>query len=237
MARFKLLYVLLLLHASVYGQDLIKGKIYDKETDSVLSSVNVINLTGRVVVVSDKQGQYSIRAVEGDRIIFSATGYFSDTVKVEHYMFFTTYDVTLSIKPVLLRTVTVTASSYQTDSINRRQHYQYLYDHKEPGLTGKNTPQGFGISLSPVSYFSKEARQRRQLRKRMAAYEKEDFIDHQFSASMVSRTTGLKGDSLHLFMYRYRPSYSFCRKSSPEQMLLYISDKLKEFRNPLRKES
>ncbi len=221
----------------MYGQDLVKGKIYDQETDSVLSSVNVINLTGRVVVFSDKLGQYSMRAAEGDRIVFSATGYFSDTVIVEHYMFFTTKDVTLRIKPVLLKSVTVTATSYQTDSLNRRLHYQYLYDRKEAGITGRNTPQGFGISISPVSYFSKEAKQRRQLRKRMAAYEKEDYIDHQFSATMVSRVTGLKGDSLHLFMYRYRPSYSFCRKTNPEQMIMYISDKIREFRKPAEKES
>jgi len=40
----------------------------------------------------------------------------------------------------------------------------------------------------------------------------------------------LRGDSLTRFMILYRPSYSFCRKSSKEQMLIYVSEKLKEFK-------
>jgi len=49
---------------------------------------------------------------------------------------------------------------------------------------------------------------------------------------MGGKLTGLHDDSLRLFMYRYRPSYSFCRKTGREDMLIYINDKLKEFRKP-----
>jgi hypothetical protein len=48
----------------------------------------------------------------------------------------------------------------------------------------------------------------------------------------VERLTGMKGDSLKLFMYRFRPSYDFCRKTDRQGMTLYISEKLKEFRKP-----
>jgi hypothetical protein len=51
----------------------------------------------------------------------------------------------------------------------------------------------------------------------------------------VKRITRLEGDSLRLFMYSKRPTYDFCRKSSPEEMLIYISDSLKEFRKPAAK--
>ena len=45
----------------------------------------------------------------------------------------------------------------------------------------------------------------------------------------MARVTGLKGDSLQRFMYRYRPSYAFCRKATNEDILLYINASLKKF--------
>jgi hypothetical protein len=42
--------------------------------------------------------------------------------------------------------------------------------------------------------------------------------------------TRLTGDSLQLFLRRYRPSYKFCRKANSEDILLYINDKLVLFR-------
>jgi hypothetical protein len=41
--------------------------------------------------------------------------------------------------------------------------------------------------------------------------------------------TGLKGDSLQLFMVTYRPTYKFCRSATNEDILLYINEKLKLF--------
>jgi len=46
----------------------------------------------------------------------------------------------------------------------------------------------------------------------------------------VALLTRLTGDSLQLFLRLYRPSYAFCRKANPEDMLLYINDKLRLLR-------
>jgi hypothetical protein len=123
------------------------------------------------------------------------------------------------------------ATNYQTDSLNRQAYYRHILSKREPGITGRNTPVGFGISLSPFSHFSRESKARRALKKRIAREEKESYIDHQFSAELVKRITRLEGDSLRLFMYSYRPGYEFCRKNGSLEMLIYISDCLKKFRN------
>jgi hypothetical protein len=211
------------------AQTFLKGKIYEAKTDSLLPAVNVFNATTKHSARSGSDGSYTIAASEGDKVVFSATGFNPDTVTVSFDMLLIQYDVSLSIKIISLKTVTVT-SSYQADSIARRNYYQEIYA-RQPGITGRNTASnGFGISLSPFSYFSREARQKRQLKKRLIRNEREDFIDHSFPVQWVERLTGLHGDSLHLFMYRYRPSYSFCRKNNRQGMLIYISDKLKEFK-------
>ena len=215
----------------VSAQLIVKGKIYDAETDSVIVAVNVYNLNTKQSTRSGIDGNYAIAAAEGERLVFSITGFKPDTVTVTYDMLLIQFDVTLRKQIVTLKNVTVT-SSYQADSLERRNYYSNIYE-KQPGLTGRNTPSnGFGISVSPFSYFSHQAKQKRQLKKKLIRQEEEDYIDRCFPVEWVARLTGLRGDSLSRFMALYRPSYSFCRKNNREKMLLYLNDKFKEFKKP-----
>jgi hypothetical protein len=216
------------------GQARLQGKIFAATTDSIISAVNIFNVNQKMSARSAIDGRYSIPAVEGDRIVFSMIGFRPDTVIVSYQMLLTQYDVVLHPNAISLKEVKV-MSSYQLDSISRRKYYSHIYA-KQPGITGRNRPaDGVGIVLSPVSFLSRESRQKRELKKRLARQEQEDFIDHSFPLQWVENLTGLHGDSLRLFVYMYRPSYSFCRKTDREGMLMYVNAKLKEFKNPARK--
>lgn len=212
----------------IYGQTSVKGKIYEGRTDSIMRSVNIYNLHTKLSVRSAIDGSYSIEAAEGEQLVFSIVGYHSDTISVVYSMLIAPHDVTLYRDVISLKNVTVT-SSYAADSLARRNYYGNIYN--LPGMTGRNTPQhGFGISLSPFSYFSHQAKQKRQLKKKLIKQEQEYYVDRAFPKQWVASVTGLRGDSLTRFMVLYRPSYSFCRKSSKEQMLIDVSEKLKEFK-------
>lgn len=216
--------------AGIYGQTIVKGKVYEAITDSVIKGVNVFNLNTKQSFRTDVDGSYSITAAEGEQLVFSIVGYRPDTVTVEFSMLLTQHDVTLYREVISLKNVTVT-SSYSADSLARRNYYSDAYN--LPGITGRNTPQhGFGVSVSPFSYFSYRAKQQRQLKKKLIKQEQEYYVDRAFPKAWVAAVTGLTGDSLTRFMVLYRPSYSFCRKSSKEQMLIYVSEKLKEFKKP-----
>ncbi len=224
---------ILLLHLNTWfeitAQDNVKGKIYDAQTDSTIAGVNVFNLNTKQSVRSGSDGSYTIAASEGDRIMFSRVGFKPDTATVIYSMLLALYDVTLYKEIITLKNVTIT-SSYQKDSLARRIYYNDIYA-KQPGITGLNTPQyGFGVSVSPLSYFSYRAKQKRQLKKRLLKQEEESYVDRSFPKEWVSKLTGLRGDSLSRFMMLYRPSYKFCRENNREKMLIYISDKLKEFK-------
>ena len=224
----------LTLSGELNAQARLQGKIFAATTDSVIGAVNIFNINQKISARSATGGNYSIGAVEGDRIIFSMIGFRPDTVIVAYQMLLTQYDVVLHADVISLKEVKV-MTSYQLDSLARRSYYSHIYK-KQPGITGRNRPaDGVGIVLSPVSFFSRESRQKRELKKRLARQEQEDFIDHSFPLQWVENLTGLHGDSLRLFMYMYRPSYSFCRKTDREGMLMYVNDKLKEFKNPARK--
>ena len=216
------------------AQQILKGKVYDAGTDSTIAAVNIFNTTTKTSTYSATDGSYSITAGEGDILIFSASGYKPDTVNIRFDLLITQYDPGLQRRVISLEAVKVT-SNYQADSLNRRNYYSHIYA-KQPGITGRNRPaNGLGITLSPVSFLSKESKQKRILRERLEKQEKEIFIDQSFHPAWVKNLTGLNGDSLSLFMYRYRPSYSFCRETDRQGMKLYVSNKIREFRKPVTK--
>ena len=137
---------LLCVCSQVNAQLIVKGKVYNAETDSVIISVNVYNLNTKQSVRSGIGGNYAIAAAEGERLVFSMVGFKPDTVTVIYSMLLIEYDVTLYKQIVTLKNVTVT-SSYQADSLARRNYYNNIYE-KQPGITGRNTPAyGFGIVI------------------------------------------------------------------------------------------
>lgn len=224
-----ILLLLLNICFEITAQNNVKGKVYDSQTDSTIAGVNVYNLNTKLSVRSGSDGSYTIAASEGDRIMFSRIGFRPDTATVIYSMLLTLHEVTLYKEIITLKNVTVT-SSYQMDSLSRRNYYNDIYA-KQPGITGFNRPpDGFGVSVSPLSYFSYQAKQKRQLKRRLIKQEEESYVDRSFPKEWVAKLTGLRGDSLTRFMILYRPSYKFCRENSREKMLLYVNDKLKEFK-------
>ena len=212
------------------AQSVVSGRIFEKVSDSLLTGINVLNTNSKESVRSDKEGRYSITANEGDKIIFSAAGFLPDTLLITYDQLLLRQDITLTTQFISLKAVTVT-NSYYMDSIKRRNEYHDIFNQK--GITSNNRPSnGVGVSISPLSFFSYRAKQKRQLKKKLEKEETESYIDMSFPAEMVERFGQIHGDSLRLFMYQYRPSYEFCRKTDRPNMLVYISEKLKEFRKP-----
>lgn len=227
------IFILLLfsLGNNINAQTFLKGKIYELTTDSVLSGVNVFNINTKLSAYSGHDGSYIITAAEGNRIAFSMSGFIPDTITVTYSMLLTQYDVTLAIQFISLKDVTV-KGSYRADSLARRNYYRKVYDTQAHIINRQGPENGVGISFSPLNYFASESRKKRELKQRLIKDEREDFIDYSFPVQWVESLTGLHGDSLGLFMYLYRPSYSFCRGTGKEGMLFYINDRLKEFKKP-----
>jgi hypothetical protein len=97
-------------------------------------------------------------------------------------------------------------------------------------MNEKRAADAPGLNFSPLGYFSKKEKEKRRLKKRLKQEEEDYYVDYKFSAARVGLLTGLKGDSLRMFMMRCRPTYAFCRNASNQDMFWYINDKLKLFR-------
>jgi len=221
-----LLLIVIILPGALAQQPL-KGKVYDMQTDSTLASTTVFNLSRKTYALSNREGEYSIEANEGDKVIFTSVGYLPDTIKVLNYMIDAGYDVTMTLKNTLLKNVTVRGPNYVNDSLNRREDYGAFYNKSKKEMISKSGPQnGVGVAFSPIGFFSNRSKDRK-IRKNLEYQDEQDFVDYTFSRRYVENMTRLHGDSLLQFMLRYRPSYVFCRNASSEDMLHYINDKLK----------
>jgi hypothetical protein len=217
-----------------FSQQILNGRIHKTASDEVLVSVSVINITQKKANISDIGGNYKIPARPGDTVTFSSAGYKPDTAFVSNWMFEEKDGFQIYLEPnsITLATVRVgELSNYQLDSMKRHEEYKWAYPTHRRRLIGSETPtDGVGVSISPFDYFGAKETNLRRLRKRIEEEEKEYYIDSRFPVGYVQRITGLKNDSLKTFLYRYRPSYDFCRKSSAEDMFLYINDQVKKYR-------
>jgi hypothetical protein len=225
-------FILVLLSTQAVSQQVLTGKVRQKTTDAILASVTVVNHTQRKYNVSDAGGNYRIVASPGDTLTFSSAGYHADTTVVAAELQDKDgYIVYLEPNMVELPSVLIgQLSNYQLDSMQRKEDYAWVDQAHKVRLAGDQTPtDGVGIGISPVSYFSREEKNRRQLRQKVKSEEKDFYIDSRFPPSYVSMVTGLKGDSLQIFLSTYRPGYKFARNASNEDILLYINEKLKVF--------
>jgi hypothetical protein len=232
----KSFYIFLLLSVQSFvgrSQQQLFGKVRMREPVGFLAGAVATNISKDKKDVSDRGGYYKVVATKGDTITFSCPGYFPDTVIASDYYLAKGFTVTLTSRVRVLPSFQVDEkTNYQLDSMQRRDEYGYLLNARHPVtlMNEKRPKDGPGLSVSPLGYFSKTEKSKRRLKKRLADAEKEYYIDYKFSPVRVAQLTGLKGDSLQLFLTRYRPSYQRCRNSTNLDMMLYVNDKLKLFK-------
>ena len=220
-------------YSAGYSQQLLRGKIQKKGSSEILIAVNITNLSRGKFNVSDLGGNYRIPASPGESVVFSSAGYLPDTIRVTQAMLAAEFPVYMIPHLVALASVRVgELSKYQIDSLQRRKDYANVLDKKHPVKLWNEKRPGDepGFNFSPLGFFSETEKQKRRLKKRLAQEETDYYIDSKFSFIRVARLTRLTGDSLRLFMIRYRPSYKFCRTASNQDMLIYINDKLVLFK-------
>lgn len=215
------------------AQQFLTGKVYVKGSTDTLISVSIHNITEQRYDLSDEDGSYRIQAAPGDHISFSSVGHRTDTLTVTASILTASYDVFLEIKPQTLAAARVEFSNYQLDSMDRRTEYAWVYEQgHEKRFEHQRQGDGVGVQMNIFRNTSTGAHQREKLEKRLNKEEQDYYIDFRYSKEYVAKITHLSGDSLKMFMKKYRPSYDYCRKAATVDILVYINDCYKQFIHP-----
>jgi hypothetical protein len=140
---------------------------------------------------------------------------------------------------VMLQDVVIRAErNHKKDSIALRKDYSQVFNYQPPKLkdafTGNppNVPFAF-VSIDLLTVFSaltKNSDPKYKFKKELLRDEQGDYIATRFNRGLVTRVTGLKGDSLNTFMDKYYPTADWVSKTSDYDMIQYIKTKFVEFK-------
>lgn len=211
----KMRYILILLLSLAAGitnaQELLKGTVYESSGGARLPDVFVRNINNKQLGISDKQGNFTIKAETGNTLIFEAPGYVSDTLYL------------VDMRPKKIQLITQTIALREVKINSTRQAFD---PHKEyPEIYTKSKL----YILSPTTWFGKEARDARRMKKFFRREEEERRVDAVFTRTYVGSIVPLKGEDLDDFMLMFRPTYDFIKGNNNVSLAVYINDSYKKF--------
>lgn len=210
---------------------MVRGYVFDSSTRAPLTNAIITNENTHQLVFTNQKGFFQITASRNDMLSFDAFNYTFDTLMVTRILPDTVY-ITMVSEPERLPGVTVSTrgySKYQLDSLQRRMSFISDVGPKKPSVSRANS-QAAGIGINLDAIFSKKNKEKRRAYRIFEQNEKQAYIDYRFSTAIVAEYTGLKGDSLVMFIKKYTPSYEWLRAHpSDEDIVYYINDKLKQF--------
>jgi hypothetical protein len=202
---------LLFITSLANAQSVFKGTVYENGTNTRLPDVFIKDINNRQVSITDKNGNFSIRAAAGQTLIFNSPGYNSDTL---YLVDLTPKKIMLSTSMISLRAVNITATR---TAFNPREEYPEVYEKSKVYV------------FSPSTWFSGEGKKARRLKRYFQREAEERSIDAAFSPAYVTSLVPLRGNDLENFMTMFRPSYAFLRSNNAESIVAYVNDSYKKF--------
>jgi hypothetical protein len=187
----------------------IRGQVIETGTNNKLSDVLVQNTNNNQVILTAQNGSFDIRGLLGHTLIFSSPGYVSDTLYITDLKY---KSITMTPLGIALREVNVRGQRF-----NPRTEYRQVYEKSKVYV------------LSPTSWFGKDAKDARRLKRYFEREVNERHVDSVFTKAYVGSIVPLKDRELENFMILYRPSYEFIRSNKAESLAAYINDSYKKY--------
>jgi hypothetical protein len=194
----------------LYAQTL-NGTVVETGSNQRLANVFVRDPATKAVTLTDKKGNFEIKTGSGHTLIFTSPGYISDTLFVTDLR---PKQISLAVQGISLHEVNI--SSTRTN-FNPLTEYPDVYRKSKVYV------------LSPTTWFGKEAKDARRLKKYFAHEVEERHVDSVFNAVYVSTLVPLRGQELANFMSLYRPSYAYIMNNNGPSLAVYINDSYKKF--------
>lgn len=208
--RYFAIMILLFASGSLQAQ-LLKGSVVETGSNDKMPNVFVKDANTKAVALTDKKGQFEIATSTGHTLIFSSPGYVSDTLYVVDMQ---PRRVEMVTQGIVLNQVNIQSSRA---AFNPQAEYPDVYRKSKVYV------------LSPTSWFSKESKNARRLKRYFAREVQERHIDSVFNPVYVSTLVPLRGQDLDDFMTLYRPSYAYVMNNNGPSLAVYVNDSYKKF--------
>ena len=229
--RFGLFFLLFLASVKCFAQQKpIEGIVFDKDSKERIASVSVHDITNGIAVYDNLKGVFSIKANEGDQLVFTRQDYHSDTVKVKNQETVVVYMSRIAIQ---LKLVTVRDSALTPEKRLEatKQDYTKIYGSLAYDDALSVAPGGgAGLSIDALwNSISRSGRNATRLRQFIQQDYEQNVIDYRFNRNFVSRITGLKDEKLSSFMIRYRPGFFTTQTMTDYEFITMIRANARRF--------
>jgi len=233
--KYFVLLLILFTGINAFGQK-ITGFVIDKTTKQPLSGALVSLSSSHTFTNISGAFEITIPSVH-DSLKVSHFAYKSYTVAIGKGT--TTLHIELEPRVTKLNEVTVRGTrDFKKDSIENRNAYAKQFNYTGPkvmdAFTGNGDKQpGDIISVNPlilVAALTKKSAPEYKFKKMLISDEHEQYVDEHFNKGIVSRITGLSGDTLSVFLTQYRPTYQFVLKATDYEIEVYIKESFKKFK-------
>ncbi|WP_374949565.1 hypothetical protein [Mucilaginibacter sp.] len=209
--RLFVIAVILFSAGFAHAQNVLKGTVYEDKSNIKLTNVFIKNINNKQITITDKDGNFSIKAATGNTIVFDSPGHVPDTLYLIDML---SRRIDMVSKVINLGQVNVTATRAP---FNPRVEYADVYEKSKV------------YAFSPSTWFSKEGKDARRLKRYFKTEAEERHVDAVFSPVYVGSIVPLKGKELLNFISLYRPSYAFLRSNNAESIVAYINDSYKKY--------
>ncbi len=223
-ARLFLIFLVLLQNHTLATAQAIRGEVLDVDTHPV-KDVHIENIYTSLDVLSGEQGAFLIAAAGGQLLEFRKTGYKTTRVRIPQGYLPPFFRIIISkgITDIKDQYIAENRYNYKKDSL--RFYELYKHELEFPKLSGVD-----GIS-HPFSALSRKNREIWQFQDTYEEFEKQKYVDMTFNAALITKMTGLKGDSAQSYIRRYKPSYEVLRNMNDYAFYNYIKNTVHNYRS------
>jgi len=205
------IFLICLITGLASAQSTLKGTVLENGSNIKLTNVFIKDNANKQLAITDSKGNFEIKTEPGHIVIFDSPGYTSDTLYVVDM---STKKIYLELTTIALREVNITSSKATFDP---HKEYPEVYEKSKLYV------------LSPTTWFGKENRDARKMKKYFQTEAEDRKVDEVFTRSYVGSIVPLKGQDLDDFMTMCRPSYAFVKGNDKESMAAYINDSYKKY--------
>ena len=220
--------VLLLCCSTLLGQSL-KGLVVDGETLLPMPRVEVRNINSGQSALTNTSGYFNLPMRQGDKVTFFFTGYHTveqfpepgDSLHIELLR------ISVHLPVYIVRQQT----QFEKDSTEMAERYKTEID-RRPTIPKVYFGTGVGVDGLISSLAEKFNKNYKDNKKFRAAYKndvEQKFIDTRYRPELVTSLTGLKGDSLIMFMNYHPMDYLFARVATDLEIKAWIRSTYKDY--------
>lgn len=207
---------------------MLKGVVFKEGTTQRMAKVLVADLTSGGISTTDDLGTFQLKCSIGDTLLFRQKDYADKKVAV----------VSENTLMVYMQT-NINLSQVNIKGLSKKQELQQVMgEYNSQGIYAGGKPSVASAILSPLNglydLLGSGPKQARRFQ-RYANNELESAaVDRRFTRPLVTRITGLKDDSLQLFVQNYRPSYEDIKAWNDYDLINYIKRSYQDFKKGTR---